>query len=98
MGNDAQLDARVLQMSGEYIWLFPLIMMGLCIFMMSRGGMCGMRRRSRDSAKHNQQSSKEPPMETLNRRYALGEIGKVEYEEKKAAITQDTSSKYQLSA
>ena len=83
---------------GEFFWLFPLIMLVVCVLMMRKGGMCGMRRRSRDSAERDQRALEVSPVETLNRRYALGEIGKAEYEEKKATITQSTSDKYRLPA
>jgi uncharacterized membrane protein len=86
----------------EFFWLFPLIMMVLGAWMIWRGRrggmMCGMMRWPRDQAERDRRSPEEPPLETLNRRYALGEIGKAEYQEKRAAITQTTPSKYQLPA
>ncbi len=60
-------------------WLIPIAMMILCFFMMRHGGC--MPRRSgfrRD----------ETAREILDRRYASGEIGKDEYEQKKRDIAQ----------
>ncbi len=59
-------------------WIFPIIMIVLCVFMMRgcMGCMVGKRRSgSSDSAE-----------EILNKRYVLGEIEEKEYEEKKRAI------------
>jgi len=62
-------------------WIFPLIMVVLCFFMI-RGRkssmMCGFvpRTKFRDSSK-----------DVLDKRYVSGEIDKREYEEKKKAIT-----------
>ncbi len=59
-------------------WLIPVAMMVFCFLMMHRGGGCMMgHHRSRESAR-----------EVLDRRYASGEIGKEEYEEKKRHIAQ----------
>ncbi len=65
-------------------WIFPLlffVMMFFMFFFMMRGGVGCMWRgrmidRPHDSA-----------VEILNKRYARGEIGKQEYEEKMGAIT-----------
>jgi putative membrane protein len=71
-----------------YWWLFPLVMIVLCFFMM-RGGrawkMCGfgpwrMGRR--------QTGVPDSAIEILNKRYASGEINKEEYEEKKRTLTE----------
>jgi uncharacterized membrane protein len=61
----------------ELWWLFPLIMIIICLLMM-RGGfrMCG--HGSHDNDGHSSESAKE----ILDRRYASGEIDKMEYEEK----------------
>jgi len=59
-------------------WIIPIIMMVFCFFMMRHGMGCMMgRHRSEESAR-----------EILDRRYALGEISKEEYEEKKRHISQ----------
>jgi putative membrane protein len=59
-------------------WIIPIAMMILCFIMMRHGRGCLMGRdRSRESAR-----------EILDRRYASGEIGQEEYEEKKRHISQ----------
>ena len=70
-------------------WIFPLVMIALCFFMMrGRMGsmMCG--HGSPDMSSHDE-SGYETAMDILDRRYALGEIDKQEYEEKKKLITPD---------
>jgi uncharacterized membrane protein len=57
-----------------YWWLIPLAMMGLCFLAMKKGSICcGLweGHRSDDSA-----------LDILDRRFASGEIGGSEYEEK----------------
>jgi len=79
-------------------WLFPLmvfvLMVGMCIFMMRRGGMgCMWRDRMmerpevRDVMQRLGGEPSESALGILNKRYAKGEIDKQEYEEKKAGIT-----------
>lgn len=62
-------------------WIIPVAMMVLCFLMMRRHGGCmmGWSRTPED---------KQSAQEILDRRYARGEIGKEEYEEKKKAISQ----------
>ena len=62
-------------------WIIPIAMMVWCFFMMSRrrGCMTGWSR-----SRHLSNSARE----ILDKRYALGEIGKEEYEEKKRHISQ----------
>lgn len=60
-----------------YWWILPLVMMVVCFIMMRRGGCMMGRHRSGESVR-----------EILDRRYAEGEIGKEEYEEKKRDIAQ----------
>lgn len=68
-------------------WIFPLVMIALCFFMMrGRKGsmMCGSG--SRD-AEGDRIDASDSAMDILDKRYALGEINKEEYEEKRNAIT-----------
>lgn len=76
----------------EFWWIVPLVIIVLCMFMM-RGCMGGMmgRRDTRDETgkpRGHFSGSAGSAMEVLNKRYALGEIDKREYEEKKDAIIQ----------
>jgi putative membrane protein len=66
-------------------WIFPLLMIAVCMFFMARrGGMmcCGMGSHEEDHGPDSSGSA----LEILDRRYALGEIDKAEYEEKKRAV------------
>jgi uncharacterized membrane protein len=65
----------------ELWWLFPLIMIIICFFMM-RGGfrMCGHGSHDRVG------NSSETAKEILNKRYASGEIDRTEYEEIKREL------------
>ncbi len=77
----------------SYWWLFPVIMMILCFFMMRRTRgfrMCCFGPREID----NDRRSDKPvsALEILNRRYVLGEIDKEEYEEKKRTLTDSTDA------
>ena len=75
-----------------YWWLIPVGMMVLCFFMMRGRGFCMMGGHhtdgSGDTANPLENISSNPAMEILNRRYALGEIDREEYEERKKAINQ----------
>ena len=76
----------------SYWWLFPIVMMFLCFFMMrGRWGsmMCGCGPRS---FYHRQTDDPDSAREILDRRYAAGEIDKAEYEEKKKALTEPAGS------
>lgn len=68
-------------------WIFPLLMIILCVFMMKgRMGamMCRPGSRSKDSHSGDVSDS---ALDVLNRRYARGEINREEYEEKRRVIT-----------
>jgi alkylhydroperoxidase/carboxymuconolactone decarboxylase family protein YurZ len=70
---------------GSLCWLFPLVVMALCIFMMrGRKGsmMCGFG--SREGEIHRVKTS-DSVKDILDKRYAVGEIGRQEYEEKKVS-------------
>jgi putative membrane protein len=73
--------------SFAYWWIFPLVMVGLCFFMMMRGkggSMCGF---GSHGTRSRPTGSPESARDILDKKYALGEISKEEYEEKKRAIT-----------
>jgi len=72
---------------GDWWWIFPIVMMILCFFFM-RGRMCSMMggHDTRDGTDPHESTSSESAREILDKRYALGEISKEEYEEKKRDI------------
>ncbi len=66
---------------GGYWWIFPLVMIAICVFFMMRGCnkmMCGF---------GNFYDSERSALEILNKRYARGDIDQKEYEEKKRKLT-----------
>lgn len=70
-------------------WIVPLFMMVFCIFMffMMRGRRGSMRcGPGSPGAEGRGTESGDSAMDILDKRYAQGEIGKEEYEEKKRAI------------
>lgn len=68
-------------------WIFPLAMILLCFLTMRKrmGCMMGLSH-SRNSTHARPISSADSAMDILDKRYALGEISKAEYEEKKKAM------------
>ncbi len=72
----------------SYWWVFPLILMVLCCVGMKgrRGsGMCGFRSWGTDTRDIHPTDS---GIDILDKRYALGEISREEYEERKRSIGQ----------
>ena len=77
-------------MSIAYLWwIFPLLMIVLCVFMMSgrMGMMCG--RSHHDEGSHYLGRS-DSARGILDKLYALGKISKEEYEEKRKALNQSS--------
>ena len=71
---------------GSLWWLFPLAMIALCFFMMRRrkgSVMCGFGSREEDT--HGIKASNSAK-DILDKRFALGEIDKDEYVEKKGIL------------
>lgn len=67
-------------------WILPVVMIILCFFMMrGRSGsmMCGLGSHKQESHFISDSNS---AMEILEKRYALGEIDREEYEEKKKEL------------
>ena len=74
---------------GSWWWLIPIAMMVICFLVMrKRGGsmMCGFGSRDEDKRHISESDS---ASEILDKRYALGEINKDEYEEKKITLSGD---------
>ena len=74
-------------------WIFPLVMIIFCIFMMrGRMGsiMCGHGSHEGDSRKT---IDSESAFDILDKRYATGEINREEYEEKKRDLNKQSSSR-----
>jgi len=72
----------------SYWWVFPLILMVLCYFGMRgrRGsGMCGFRSRGNDTRDIHPTDS---AIDILDKRYALGDLSREDYEERKRTIGQ----------
>lgn len=68
-------------------WIFPIIMIVFCIFMM-RGKMgCMMGGRDAHGEDGQGVGTSDSAMDILDKRYALGEMDKEEYEEKRRALT-----------
>jgi uncharacterized membrane protein len=73
--------------SSSLWWIFPILMIAMCFFMMRgrRGSMmCGFGSRDINSR---QFSASDSATDILDKRYASGMIDKEEYEEKKRTLT-----------
>ncbi len=74
----------------EFWWIFPFVMIMFCFFMM-RGRMgSGMCVHGSHGTEDHETKSSDSATEILARRYALGEIDREEYEEKKRALSSST--------
>ncbi len=68
-------------------WIFPIIMIALCFFMM-RARMGSMMCRPGSHGKGSRSGdTSDSALDVLNKRYAQGEISKEEYEERRSVIT-----------
>ncbi len=67
-------------------WIFPVIMIILCFFMMSgqMRGMCGF---GGHNSEGHDKAVDESAQEILDKKYARGEIDREEYKEKKRVLT-----------
>jgi putative membrane protein len=77
----------------DYWWIFPLVMIAVCFFMMRRGMgsmMCG---HGSHGTEDHQTKSSDSAIDILERRYALGEIDRSEFEEKKRDLSKQSSSR-----
>jgi putative membrane protein len=69
-------------------WIFPILMIVLCIFMMRgrMGSMCGHGSHGGTPDSRHADAS-DSASDILDKRYARGEINRDEYKEKKKALT-----------
>lgn len=76
----------------SFWWVVPLLLMILCCVGMRRRrgyGICGFRSQVTDSRSIGPTDS---AIDILDKRYALGEIGREEYEERKGSIGRERST------
>jgi putative membrane protein len=70
----------------SFWWIFPLVMIVLC-FLMMRGRMgCMMGGSDAHGTNSNRMETSDSAMEVLDKRYAMGEINREEYEERKKVL------------
>ena len=75
-------------------WLIPLVMVVVCFYMVrGRGAMMMCGRGIRRATDEPAIASSDSAMEILDKRYALGEIHRKEYEDKKKVIGQKNTNK-----
>jgi len=73
--------------SASLCWIFPILMIALCFFMIRRRkGSMMCRFGSHDTNIH-QFSASDSTIDILNKRYALGDISKEVYEERTRTLT-----------
>jgi len=77
-------------------WIFPIVMIALCFFMMRgrKGSM--MRGFGSRSGESDHIKPSDSAMDILDKRYALGEISRGEYEEKKRALDRHNGNNERL--
>ena len=70
----------------SFWWIFPVVMIALCFFMMRgrrSGSICGFGPRHKG---HNLINASDSPMDILDKRYALGEMSEEEYKNRKRIL------------
>ena len=78
----------------EWWWLIPLVIIVLCFFITrGKGALMMCRFGSRSATDKRAIASSDSAMEILDKRFALGEIDKREYEEKKKTMGQIKTNK-----
>ncbi len=74
---------------GEYFWIFPLVMMVLCLIVFKSGiwkNILSGFNRDNSAGVADQRDLVETPIDILKKRYAKGEISKTQFEEMKKEL------------